>query len=209
MKVVIMCAGRSLRFGGKPKWISEINGERNIDRTVRMVHEKGYKPVVTVFKTNLSHLAKVDCDVVLDKHNLDTQRFSNAFPLTEETIYLYGDVYYAQEDFDLIFEPVELTKFYGRKVANPLTHKFYGEFLGVRVVDFDYFMEAVNKTTDMFKKIQLVRCIGAEVYRVHEGLDPWKTDSYNDNFIILSDYTDDFDTREELEHIRKLHGQSI
>lgn len=206
MKVVIMCAGKSLRFGRNPKWISKINEERNIDRIVNMVQVKGYRPTVTVYRPNKFHLNGIKCSIVLGNNNVDTQRFSNAFPLNEETIYLYGDVYYNQVDFDLIFNPIDSTKFYGRKGPNPLTKKPYGELLGIHVLDYKKFMDSVQQTYDEYMKHEIARCIGIEVYRIHEGLDPKNTNLYNDNFVELSLYTDDFDSLEELENIRELYA---
>lgn len=62
-------------------------------------------------------------------------------------------------------------------------------------------MEAVKETDKQFKKKERKQAIGWDVYKVHEGLP--KRD-FTSNFVQLSYYSDDFDTQEEFENIKRI-----
>lgn len=130
----------------------------------------------------------------------ETQRFSNAFPLSEPTIYLYGDVVYDLSDLLTIFEPVNQTTWYGRKGTNTLTGKNHGELMGVQVIDTLKFEETVHETYSQFKNRKRKMCIGWDVLEVHENIDRTKAT----NFISLSHYSDDYDDQKELKQLKKL-----
>lgn len=202
-----MCAGKGDRFGItlKPKCFSKIQGVPNIDRTIDLLFELGYRPHCTTTAKNAKWFDRFFCDIIYGNNNLETQRFSNAFPLEEQTVFLYGDVVYAFEDLKKILCGTDSTTFYGRHKGNPLTKKPYGELLGINVVDFEKFETAVRDTNKLLATGKLKRAIGWEVYRVHEGLDPTWNTPVNKNFVELSYLTDDFDQRKELNNIRKLY----
>lgn len=206
-----MCAGKGDRFGltEKPKCFSKINGVPNIERTISLIKNGGtnsnVKPHCTTTQRNAKWFEDLDCGVIIGSNSLETQRFSNAFPLESQTVFLYGDVVYNEYDLERILYGTERTTFYGRYEDNPLTGKPYGELLGINVVDFERFETAVRDTNKLLATGKLKRAIGWEVYRVHEGLDPTWNTPVNENFVELSYLTDDFDQRKELNKIRKLY----
>lgn len=206
-----MCAGRGDRFGitVKPKCFSKINGVPNIERTISLIKNGGtssdIRPYCTTTQRNSKWFEDLDCEVIIGHNSLETQRFSNAFPLDSQTVFLYGDVVYNELDLERILYGTDRTTFYGRYAGNPLTGKKYGELLGINVVDFEKFETAVRDTNKLLATGKLRRAIGWEVYRVHEGLGPTWNTSVNDNFVPLSYLTDDFDTKKELNNIRKLY----
>lgn len=211
MRIIIMCAGKADRFGitTKPKCFSKINGVPNIERTISLIKNGGtsnnIKPYCTTTLRNSKWFYPLECEIIIGYNSLETQRFSNAFPLDSQTVFLYGDVVYNELDLERIFYGTDRTTFYGRYAGNPLTGKPYGELLGINVVDFEKFETAVRDTNKLLSTGKLKRAIGWKVYRVHEGLDPiWNT-PVNENFVELSYLTDDFDTTKELNKIRKLY----
>lgn len=211
MKIVIMCAGKGDRFGitVKPKCFSKIQGVPNIERTISLIKNgktwNNVKPHCTTTLRNSKWFYPLDCEIIIGCNSLETQRFSNAFPLDSQTVFLYGDVVYDELDLEKILYGTDRTTFYGRYAGNPLTGKPYGELLGINVVDFEKFERAVADTNKLYATKVLKRAIGWEVYRVHEGLDPTWNTPVNENFVELSWKTDDFDTPKELNKIRKLY----
>ena len=202
-----MCAGKGDRFGltKKPKCFSKIQGVPNIERTMDMLFGLGYKPYCTTTTRNAKWFDRFFCDIIYGYNSVETQIFSNAFPLEEQTVFLYGDVVYHKDDLEKILYGTDRTTFYGRYAGNPLTGKPYGELLGINVVDFERFETAVRDTNKLLATGVIKRAIGWEVYRVHEKLDPTWNTPINENFVELSYFTDDFDTKQELSKIRKLH----
>lgn len=188
-----MCAGKSSRFKFFPKCLAKIQGVSNLERTCTMLKHLGKDFVVTVNEANKRFFTGYP--IIIGKNKKETQRFSNAFPLTEPTIFLYGDVVYSQIDLELILNGKDQTTFYGRYAGNPLTGKPYGELLGLNIIDCERFEEAVKETDRLHSKGRIKRAIGWEVYRVHEGLDP-TLNIINENFVELSHYTDDYDSQE-------------
>lgn len=206
-----MCAGNGNRFGlsKKPKCFSLINGVPNIERTISLIKNgetsSNVKPYCTCTQLYSNFFQELDCEIIIGFNSLETQRFSNAFPLEEPTVFLYGDLVYDRDDLERILYGTDRTTFYGRYAGNPLTEKPYGELLGINVVDFEKFERAVADTNKLLATNVLRRAIGWEVYRVHEGLDPTWNTPVNENFVELSYYTDDFDNRKELNNICKLY----
>lgn len=211
MKIVIMCAGKGDIFGltKKPKCFSKIQGVSNIERTIFLIKNGGtgnnIVPYCTTTQRNAKWFGELDCNILIGYNSLETQRFTNAFPLEEQTVFLYGDVVYNELDLEKILYGTDRTTFYGKYEGNPLTGKPYGELLGINVVDFEKFETAVRNTNKMLVTGILKRAIGWEAYRVHKGLDPTWNTPVNENFVELSYFTDDFDTKQELSKIRKLH----
>lgn len=207
-----MCAGKGDRFGitKKPKCFSKIQGVPNIERTISLIKNgrtgNYIRPYCTTIQRNAKWFEDLDCEILIGFNSLETQRFSNAFPLEEQTVFLYGDVVYNEVDLEMILYGTDRTTFYGRYAGNPLTGKPYGELLGVNVVDFERFETAVRDTNKLLATGKLKRAIGWEVYRVHEGLDPTWNTPVNENFVELSYLTDDFDSKQELAKIRKLYS---
>lgn len=201
MRVVIMCAGKSNRFGThKPKCFAEIEGVPNIQRTIDKVRLIGFNNIdVTVPPDKEYYFHSLPVNLIQGKNENETQRFSNAFPLNESTIYLYGDVVYDLSDLLTIFEPVNQTTWYGRKGINILTGKNHGELMGVQVIDTLRFEEAVYETYSQFKNKKRKMCIGWDVLEVHENIDRTKVT----NFISLSQYSDDYDDQKEFKQLLK------
>ena len=204
MRIVIMCAGKSKRFGThKSKCLAEVQGIPNLERTLGILWELGYYEIkVTVPHDKEYYFDSYQEVVSLIKgdNKYETQRFSNAFPLTERTVYLYGDVVYELSDLLTIFEPKEVTTWYGRIGVSKRYNKNHGELMAVQVIDTQRFEEAVLETINQFKTKQRKMCIGWDVLEVHEGISRYSAT----NFVSLSEYSDDYDDKEELKQINKL-----
>lgn len=201
-----MCAGKSKRFNTyKPKCLALINGVPNLELTINKLNSLGHTNIDVTYPTDRRYYF----DSIEDRVNLipgfnkyESQRFSNAFPLEEETVYLYGDVIYHINDLELILQPIQTITWYGRIGSNPNT-KSNDELMGVRVIDTKKFEWAVNETRRQFRSKERKQEIGWDIYEVHEGLKR-RTPS---NFTQLSDLTDDYDTQHQLTKLLKLNEQ--
>lgn len=162
MRIVIMCAGKSKRFGThKPKCLAEVGGVPNLKRTIDKIKLSGFNNIdVTVPHDKEYYFHDFEVNLIKGENTYETQRFSNAFPLTGRTVYLYGDVVYSLEDLELIIESKEITTWYGRIGVSKRYNKNHGELMAVQVVDTQKFEEAVLETINQFKTRQRKMCIG-------------------------------------------------
>lgn len=197
-----MCAGKSKRFGThKPKCLAEVQGVPNLERTISKLNLIGIDGIdITVPHDKDYYFHDLEVNLIKGDNKYETQRFSNAFPLTERTVYLYGDVVYELGDLLTILEPKELTTWYGRIGVSKRYNKNPGELMAVQVIDTQRFEEAVLETINQFKTKQRKMCIGWDVLEVHEEISRYSAT----NFVPLSEYSDDYDDKEELKQINKL-----
>ena len=158
MKIIIMCAGRSKRFGThRPKPLALVEGVPNCVRTWNLVHELTQTcSYLTVNKDRKNYFDVLDQPIqsylIVGDSQRETQRYSNAFPLSGETVFLYGDVIYSIEDLSLILSQVETTTWYGRIGSNPVTGKKCDELMGVHVIDYLKFEDAVKEVDRQMKE---------------------------------------------------------
>ncbi|WMJ72946.1 NTP transferase domain-containing protein [Cytophagaceae bacterium ABcell3] len=211
LSVVVLCAGKSSRFKQHyPKHLATIQGIPSIVRVIKQLKRNNVHDIsMTVSEDNQKYFKNIKVNKILGSDKREIDRFRNAFDFInnkEKVLFLYGDVVYHDSDIQTILNSAKETgnKFFGRYGKNTLTHKPYGELFGILINDKEKFFNTVNKVVDLYDKKLIKREIGWEVYRVSEGLDPL-VHKIKDNFIELSQLTDDYDTFEQYKIICKLH----
>lgn len=89
MKIVIMCAGKSKRFGThKPKCLAEVGELPNLERTINLLYSIGHTKIDVTYPSDKKyyfHFLAGRINLIEGQNKTETQRFSNAFPLTERT----------------------------------------------------------------------------------------------------------------------------
>ena len=149
-----MCAGRSKRFGThKPKCLAEVQGQPNLKRTLEKLWFIGYSDITVTVphdKEYYFHFITDKVNFIKGQNTYETQRFSNAFPLNETTVYLYGDVVYDLSDLLTILEPREVTTWYGKMNAKREL-KSCDELMAVQVIDTKKFEQSVYQVESEFK----------------------------------------------------------
>ena len=202
MKTIILCAGKSNRFNqGYPKHIAKINGVPNIVRTITMLKSSGVDDItLSVSEENIDEFKKLSMgvDFIIGKNTREIDRFRNVFDfLIGKTLLLYGDVVYHKDDLLLILNKKKENNnfFFGRRGRNKKTKKNYGELFAFFVNDKEKFMLNVNKTAELFERGEIKREIGWDVYKVTENVNDFYIKT--ENFVDVSDITDDYDTYDE------------
>lgn len=204
-KAIIICAGEATRWANylnTPKHLIEIEGEKILHRTARLLYERGITDINIVirepderYETPFSntYIAKRD-----QEKNADADKFLSSKELWNNdgrTLVIYGDCYFTEEAMDTIvnFDKREWTLF-----CRPNESKITGTPWGECFVQ-SFYPEHIQKHEEKLheiaelKKSELIkRCGGWEHYRAMVGIDP-KKHRMTTNFVKIDDWTDDFD----------------
>lgn len=206
MKYIIMCGGEYDTFQ-TPKALSVINGEKLVERTIRLLRERGIKDIsISATDPQFDYL---DVPKLVHENSFKVKNgniygywVDAYFPTDEPTTYLHGDVYYTEAAINKILDFVACENtFIGNEVARNKEHKNWGEPFGWIIVDQKKFRKAIDKTKQLQDEGKLERgyAISWELYRVFNKLDPNKMYIYDNTYLSINDLTDDVDTPSKIE----------
>ena len=198
MKYIIMCAGSGKRWGnylGIPKHFVEINGEKLIARTTRLLKEYGVDYIITTSDERYKEFGET---IPQTYNDCEVDRFEDIGE--EEICYLYGDVYYTEEALKTILETdTDEILFFGSEM----------EIFGIKIKNKKLFMKHKNKVKKLFLEGKVDRCIGWEVYKSLNNL-PLNEYAITDRFYLIQDETDDIDCPKNYEDFKKrLEGEKM
>lgn len=193
MKYIIMADGKGKRwhnYKNIPKHFIKVNGERIIDRTVRLLNE--FDKTADVIIT--SHDKRYDIKGSKryePKHNiLEIDRFTNE--LIEDNIcFLYGDTYYSDKAM--------------KKIINTYTDDlmFFGNgksIVAIKVIDSNIFLRHVENVRKLYLQGKIEKCIGWQVYQSFQGLSfQTKEKEIKDKYVCINDDTQDFNSPKDYE----------
>lgn len=210
-KAIILCAGEATRWNNykdTQKHLIEINGERILDRTTRLLEVYGIKDISVVTKEynhryETSHSKVVPVKVNYEK-NADADKFLSSKELWNKngrTIVIYGDCYFSEEAMKTIvgFKSKDWTIFC-RPNASKITGTPWGECFAQSFYpkDLERHEQALHEIAQKKKSGKIKRCGGWEHYRTMVGIDPNKH-KMTTNYVKIDDFTDDFDYPEDLD----------
>jgi hypothetical protein len=218
IRAIIVCAGRGRRWnahGGVPKHAITIDGERLIDRTVRMLRASG---VDDIWTTSESALELEGTRNLTSRNALATgselDRFYNAIEAWQgvsELAYFYGDTYYSEACVASVLSHHGDFRAVGRAGPSSLTGKECGELFGFMIRDFKLAFDALETVYLAQRRLLFARMtnrspaepwtartIGWEWYRQVEGF-PLRIHGIGPRFLECDDWTEDFDEPEDLE----------
>ena len=212
MDYIIMCGGNYTQFE-TPKQLSVINGERLIDRTIRLLRENGIKDIY-VSATNpifdsvgVPRLVHDNTSLVWDNNKEVSGYWIDAYYPTEKPcVYLHGDVYYSENAIKTIvnLNPT-INTFIGNALAKNKEHKNWGEPFGWIVVNQKEFRSGIEKTKKLQDEGKLDRgyALSWELYRVLNGTDPNYMLIDDKNYLCIDDETIDIDAPWQIESLNK------
>ena len=212
MDYIIMCGGNYTQFE-TPKQLSVINGERLIDRTIRLLRENGIKDIY-VSATNpifdsvgVPRLVHDNTSLVWDNNKEVSGYWIDAYYPTEKPcVYLHGDVYYSENAIKTIvnLNPT-INTFIGNALAKNKEHKNWGEPFGWIVVNQKEFRSGIEKTKKLQDESKLDRgyALSWELYRVLNGTDPNYMLIDDKNYLCIDDETIDIDAPWQIESLNK------
>ena len=189
-----------------PKPLSVINGETLLERTIRLLKERG----ITDISISSNDERYEQYGKVLYHHN--SYKYEGGkiygywvdayYPTDEPCIYLHGDVYYSENAIDRILNlKPSVNTFIGNEVARNKEHKNWGEPFGWIVVDQKSFRDGIEKVKKLQDEGKLDRgfAISWELYRVLNGLDPNKQYIIDSTYLSIDDETIDIDAPWQIE----------
>ena len=206
MKYIIMCGGEYDTFQ-TPKALSVINGEKLVERTIRLLRERGITDIsISATDPQFDYL---DVPKLVHENSFKVKEgkiygywVDAYFPTEEQTTYLHGDVYYTEAAINKILDFVACENtFIGNEVARNKKHLNWGEPFGWIIVDQKKFRKAIDKTKQLQDEGKLERgyAISWELYRVLNKLDPNKMFIYDNTYLSINDQTDDVDAPSKIE----------
>lgn len=230
MKYIIMCGGN---YSGKfkvPKQLLEVNGEKLVERTIRLLKENGIKDIA--ISTNNPAFDYIDVEKLKHENKYkygeearniksNTSWLNAYYPMKKPACYLHGDVYYSDEAIKTIVEtPVEDTMFFCiRDISDgrPIGINTKGrEPLAYKVENQKVFTNAIKDLKQMIDEGKFengIEPISWHVYRKINGLDLMcNAKGYNANaifntkgdYVVIDDYTTDIDSEKDIPELEKL-----
>lgn len=196
-----------------PKQLTIINGERLVDRTIRLLKENGIENVY--ISSNDKRFNYCDAPVlkhcntykivdgVQEGYWLDA--FYPFFKPSDTVCFMFGDVYYTEEAIRTIvgFKCAKNTLF-GTSDAKNKQHENWGEPFAYKVVDYAEFMRGVWAVKEMQDNGKTKRMpIVWELYRYLNGLDVNIQQVLDETYVCIDDGTMDVDDLNKAEMIRK------
>lgn len=214
-KYVIMCGGEYEKFK-TPKHLSVINGERIVDRTIRLLKENGIEDIVITSNNPMFD----SCGVPRLEHTNTYKQINGKqegywldayYPFDDEqkVCYLYGDVYYSEQAIKTIinYDNKKITLF-GTSAAKNKYHNNWGEPFGFKVNDNKRFKNAIKEVKILQDKGRVKRMpVTWELYRYLNGTDINVQKVFEDTYICIDDETMDIDYPDDIKQMNdKLKG---
>ena len=195
-----MCGGYYENFETH-KALSIIDGEKLVERTIRLLRENGIENIY--ISANNDYFDYLGLPIL--KHE-NSYRYENGkihgywvdayYPYDKPCVYLHGDVYYSDNAIKKIVNyNACYNTFIGNEIARNKEHKNWGEPFGYIVVNQPAFKDGIRLVKEMQDSGYLERGYGIswELYRVLNGLDPNKMYIYDNTYLSIDDETSDID----------------
>jgi hypothetical protein len=177
---IVICAGEATRWGNylnSPKQLIEIEGERILDRTVRLLR----KHTDTVFVVSKPGDLRYESpgatrvDARLDPSNADADKFLSSRHLwseTSRTLIVYGDCWFDEDAVATFFEDRPDWTLYCRFGGSEITGARSGECwaVGFHPQHHAEYESALHRVAGLWRAGKLKRCGGWETYRAMNGI---------------------------------------
>ncbi len=191
MKYIIMADGKGTRwnnFNNIPKHFIEIDGEKIIFRTVRLLNEMD--PGCSVIVTSHDSRYDIPGSQRYEPLNnlLEIDRFTEE--LIEDNIcFLYGDTYYSETALRTIIDTsVDPLMFFGNDRS----------IIAVKIGSGDVFKTHFQKIKHLFLAGSISRCVGWQIYESYTG-GPLESRQINGSFVRIYDRSRDFNTPDDFQ----------
>jgi hypothetical protein len=205
--VIVICAGEATRWGGHrgtPKHLLAPEGERLLDRTVRLAREYGAGRVLVVSKPGDTRY-EVDgaerVDARLTPSNADADKFLSSRHLWSEegrTVVLYGDVWFDDDAMARILRDERREwLMWCRPGPSTVTGATSGECfaIGFWPEHHTEYETALHRVASLWRAGLLRRCGGWETYRAMCGVPDasLRTHRMHSRYEVIDGWTEDFD----------------
>ena len=203
MKYVIMCGGNYENFK-TPKHLTEIRGERIVDRTIRLLKENGIEDIVITSNNPIFDTCGVPR--ISDEKNDFSQKKSwvitngcwldGFYHFNEPCCYMFGDVCFSDAAIKTIIntETADILLFGSNTKSDKgyLVKTWYEPF-AFKVIDYELFYKKIEDTRALNDAHKLKRPPSAwELYRCIFNLDVNSRD-FEEHYVTINDFTTDID----------------
>lgn len=213
MRYVILAKGGHEGFK-EPRQLSKINGERLLDRTIRLLKENGVKDIIVTGRYKLKDVIVYDpLDNDFD-YNTESGYWLNAFSnefLIEPVCFIWGDVYFSENAIKTIVNTDTDSALFFCSYQNK-SHRYIKEWdepFAYKVVDTDLFRTHRDRVKRLFDEGKTERHpIVWELYRSINGIDV-NEHRLENNVVIINDITCDIDTPGDIKKIEERIGNMV
>ena len=215
MRYVILAKGGHKGFD-IPRQLSVINGERLLDRTIRLLKENGIssKDIIVTGTYKLKDV--IVYDPLDNDFDYNTEKgywlnaFSNEF-LIEPVCFIWGDVYFSENAIKTIVNTDTDSTLFFCSYQNK-SHRYIKEWdepFAYKVVDTDLFRTHRDRVKRLFDEGKTERHpIVWELYRSINGIDV-NEHKLKDNVVIINDITCDIDAPGDIKKIEERIGNMV
>lgn len=213
MRYVILAKGEHKGFK-VPRQLSVINGERLLDRTIRLLKENGINDIIVTGTYKLKDVIVYDpLDNDFD-YNTESGYWLNAFSnefLNEPVCFIWGDVYFSKNAIKTIVNTDTDSTLFFCSYQNK-SHRYIKEWdepFAYKVVDTDLFRTHRDRVKRLFDEGKTERHpIVWELYRSINGIDI-NEHMLKDNVVIINDITCDIDAPKDIKKIEERIGNMV
>lgn len=198
-----------------PRQLSVINGERLLDRTIRLLKENGIKDIIVT-----GEYTDLDKEVKVINPKSNTYDYATgkgywldafSYELLDEPIcFVWGDVYFSEEAIKTIVNTETDKNLFFCSYNNDSKEyiKEHDEPFAYKVVDTELFKRHIERVKKLYDEGHTCRHpIVWEVYRSMNGI-YINEHKMTTNFVAINDITCDIDSSKDIERIKeKLNGR--
>ena len=204
IRFVIMAGGKEERWRnhlGCHKHLVKIDGETLIDRTLRLLRERGHEDMYLVAKYSEYDREGVRRVPPLDLENGAVVASQDYWAEDQRTTVLFGDTYFTEAAMDQIcqLETQEPT-FIGRRRGSRITGCPYQELFGFSLLPENHLavIHSIEHVKEAMIQGVIRMCAGWSVYRHLQGIG-LRNKKCPGNFLHIDDFSEDFDTPDDYE----------
>ena len=198
-RFLLLAAGDETRWDnymGVHKHLVEVNGERLLDRTIRLIHERVDAEILTLAKhpEYENDMAMLVCPS--DLKNGGAVASMEFWATENRTTVLFGDIYFTEDAMDKIcaIDEPSRCQFIGRSKASKHHGCPYEEQFGFSLLPEhqEEVSAAIEHVKQALQSGVIKGCTGWATYRHLHGL-PLRKHKIRGDFVEIDDFTDDFD----------------
>lgn len=213
-RIIIIAAGDATRWNnymGVTKHYAVIKGEPIIERTVRLLLERGQSDIWVASKDygiDGAHNYRPK----LNSRNHDADKFISSNELWHDkkrTIVIYGDVYFSEAGIDAILNhDTALYRLFCRPTGNEDLGYPYGECFAISFHPQDHklLMYNLKRLVHLYRADVVSRIGGWELTRLMANVPIGEIDDHKDwlvNYFVIDDETNDVDYPSDYENVKK------
>lgn len=213
MKYIILACSNDKTFD-IPRQLVEINGEKLVARTIRLLKKNGVEDIIITAKDErFDNLGATRYEPKINTFDYikRTGYWLDAFPfelMNEPICFIWGDVYFSENAIKTIVEtPTDGTLFFCTyNNDDPKYIKHHDEPFAYKIVDTELFKKHVDKVKKLYDEGKTCRHpIVWEVYRSINGIDI-NEHIMTKGFVAINDISCDIDSMNDLEELEARLG---